>query len=209
MNALLAVKAEEFRLAGRKPYFWDPPRVVPLAAVSYTLCMAEIAEQCETLGLTPDALYVSSAGATGAGVALGKTLLGLPYPVRLICPMHWPWDIPTRAADDANAAAKLLGLPHRLAPAEIDADESHVAPGYAQPSPTGQEAMHLLATTEAILLDRVYTARPSRVRDVGREIPPGGTSCSFLGCAAFCRTPQLLKMVIWIRYIIHMSEKFS
>ena len=33
--------------AGRGPYFWDPPRVVPLAAVSYALCMAEIAEQLE------------------------------------------------------------------------------------------------------------------------------------------------------------------
>ena len=111
------------------------------------------------LGLKPDALYVSSAGATGAGVALGKALLGLPYPVRLICPMHWPWHIPTRIADDANAAAKLLGLPHRLTPADIDADESHIAPGYAQPSPAGREAMHLLATTEAILLDHVYTAK--------------------------------------------------
>jgi 1-aminocyclopropane-1-carboxylate deaminase/D-cysteine desulfhydrase-like pyridoxal-dependent ACC family enzyme len=159
LNALLAAKAEEFRRAGRKPYFWDPPRVVPLAAVSYLLCMAEIAEQCTALGLNPDALYVSSAGATGAGVALGKTLLGLPYPVRLICPMHWPWDIPTRIADDANTAAKLLGLPHRRASADIDADESYVAPGYAKPSLAGQEAMHLLATTEAILLDHVYTAK--------------------------------------------------
>ena len=45
LNELLAAKAAEFRAAGRKPYFWDPPRVVPLAAVSYALCVAEIAEQ--------------------------------------------------------------------------------------------------------------------------------------------------------------------
>src|SRR5262245_49568398 len=49
LNALLAAKAEEFRRVGRKPYFWDPPRVVPLAAVSYVLCMAEIAEQSAAL----------------------------------------------------------------------------------------------------------------------------------------------------------------
>jgi 1-aminocyclopropane-1-carboxylate deaminase/D-cysteine desulfhydrase-like pyridoxal-dependent ACC family enzyme len=159
LNALLAAKAEEFRRAGRKPYFWDPPRVVPLAAVSYVLCMAEIAEQSAALGVTPDALYVSSAGATGAGIALGKVLLGLPYQVRFICPMHWPWHIPTRMADDANAAAGLLGIPHRLTPGEIDADESYVAPGYGQPSLAGREALHMLATTEAILLDHVYTAK--------------------------------------------------
>src|SRR5436190_2640179 len=159
LNALLSAKAEEFRRAGRKPYFWNPQRVVPLAAVSYALCMAEIAEQLAGMELMADAVYVSSAGATGAGVALGKAVLGLPCPARLICPMHWPWHIPTRTADDANAAAERLGLPHRLAAAEIDADESYVAPGYGLPSPGGQEAMRLLATTEAILTDHVYTAK--------------------------------------------------
>jgi len=159
LNTLLAAKAEEFRRAGRKPYFWNPPRVVPLAAVSYTLCMAEIAEQTQAMGIAPSALYVSSAGATGAGVVLGKSLLGLPYPARLICPMHWPWDIPSRIEDDAKAAAALLGQPHRLSSAEIDADESYVPPGYGLPSPAGREAMNLLATTEAILLDHVYTAK--------------------------------------------------
>ncbi len=159
LNALLAAKAEEFRRAGRKPYFWNPPRVVPLAAVSYALCVAEIAEQLTALGVKPDALYVSSAGATGAGVALGKALLGWNCPARCICPMHWPWHIPTRMTEDANAAAERMGLPHRLSASDIDADEGYVAPGYGLPSPGGREAMHLLATTEAILLDHVYTAK--------------------------------------------------
>ena len=59
----------------------------------------------------------------------------------------------------AHAAAELLGLPHRLAPADVDADESYVAPGYGLPSPAGREALGLMATTEAILLDHVYTAK--------------------------------------------------
>jgi 1-aminocyclopropane-1-carboxylate deaminase/D-cysteine desulfhydrase-like pyridoxal-dependent ACC family enzyme len=159
LNSLLAAKAEEFRAKGRKPYYWNPPRVVPLSAVSYALCLAEIAEQLTTLGLNADAVYVSSAGATGAGVALGKAVLSWNCPARLICPMHWPWHIPTRMAEDANAAAERLGLPHRLTAADIDADESYVAPGYGLPSPAGREALHLLATTEAILLDHVYTAK--------------------------------------------------
>lgn len=182
LNGLIASKAEELRREGRKPYFWNPPRVVPRAAVSYALCMAEIAEQAAALGITPDALYVSSAGATGAGVALGRRLLGLPYPVRLICPMHWPWHIPTRMAEDANAAAELLGVPHRLAPVDLDVDESFVAPGYGLPSEAGREAMHLLATTEAILLDHVYTAKAlaALIADVraGKYLP--GRSVLFL-----------------------------
>lgn len=159
LNAVLAAKAEEFRRQGRKPYSWDPPRVVPLSAVSYALCVAEIADQMKERGLNPDALYVSSAGATGAGVALGTKLLGLSCPARLICAMHWPWHIPTQMAVDANAAAERLGLPHRLTPDDIDADENFVAPGYGLTSPAGREALDLLARTEAILLDPVYSAK--------------------------------------------------
>lgn len=182
LNALLAAKAAEFRAAGRKPYFWDPPRVVPLSAISYALCMAEIAEQTAALGVTPAGVYVSSAGATGAGVALGKALLGFDCPARLICPMHWPWDIPTRTADDANTAAERMGLPHRVSVADIDADESFVAPGYGLPSPAGQEAMHLLATTEAILTDHVYTAKAlaALVADVRAGKYPRGASVVFI-----------------------------
>src|SRR5439155_3284867 len=44
LNALMAAKAEEFRSKGRRPYTWIPERVVPRAAVSYAVCVAEIAE---------------------------------------------------------------------------------------------------------------------------------------------------------------------
>jgi 1-aminocyclopropane-1-carboxylate deaminase/D-cysteine desulfhydrase-like pyridoxal-dependent ACC family enzyme len=159
LNALLAAKADEFRRAGRRPYFWNPPRVVPLSAVSYAVCVAEIVQQLRAQGLEPDGLYVSSAGATGAGVALGKELLGLTCPARLICPMHWPWSIPDAMADAANAAAEMMGLPHRLTAGQIDADESFVEPGYGLPSKRGQEVLKLLATTEAILTDPTYSAK--------------------------------------------------
>lgn len=176
LNSLLAAKADEFRKQGRKPYVWDPPRVVPLSAVSYAVCVAEIAEQLAARGLKPSALYVSSSGATGAGVALGKALLGLPCPARLICPMPWPWHIPTAMARDANAAAERLGLPHRLKPEDIDADESFIAPGYGLPSDAGREALTLLATTEAILLDPTYSAKAMAglIADVrAKRYPPG------------------------------------
>jgi L-cysteate sulfo-lyase len=195
LNAHIAAQAEKLRRAGRKPYFWNPPRVVPRAAVSYALAMAEIVEQTASLGFEPAALYVSSAGATGAGVVLGRSVLGLPYPVRLICPMHWPWHIPTRMADDASAAADLLGLPHRLAAADLDADESFVAPGYGLPSPAGREAIQLLATTEAILLDHVYTAKAlaALIADVRAGKYPRGSSLVFLhtgGVPAIFAEPQ-------------------
>lgn len=195
LDALLAAKADDARKAGRKPYSWARERVLPRAAVSYALCVAEIAEQLADRKLNPAAIYVSSAGATGAGVALGKALLGLECPARLICPMHWPWHIPTAIARDASTAAELLGLPHRLRPEEIDADEGCVAPGYGVPSPAGQEALHLLARTEAILLDPVYSAKAlaALIADVRAGKYPPGSVVVFIhtgGVPAIFADPQ-------------------
>jgi 1-aminocyclopropane-1-carboxylate deaminase/D-cysteine desulfhydrase-like pyridoxal-dependent ACC family enzyme len=202
LNGLLAAKADELRAAGRTPYHWHPPRVVPLAAVSYTLCLAEIAEQ---LG-TDVTVYVSSSGATGAGVCLGARLLGFPTP-RIICPMPWPWSIPDALARDASAAAELMGLPHRLTASDVDADESHIAPGYGEPSAGGREALALLARTEAILLDPTYSAKAMAglVADVraGRHAPgsvlvfvhTGGTPAVFADPVAVLPVPPVLPSV--------------
>lgn len=159
LDAVLTARANQLRAAGCTPYVWHRPRVVPLAAISYVLCIAEIVEQLAERNLKPDAIYVSSSGATGAGVALGAKLLGLACPIRLICPMPWPWSIPEAMARDANAAADMLALPHRLTSSEIDADESYIAPGYGKASPAGHRALQHLARTEAILLDPVYSAK--------------------------------------------------
>jgi 1-aminocyclopropane-1-carboxylate deaminase/D-cysteine desulfhydrase-like pyridoxal-dependent ACC family enzyme len=160
LDALLAARADEFRRAGRRPYFWDRGVVVPLAAVSYTLCLVETVEQLREQGLEPAAFYVSSAGSTGAGLALGRAALGLSAPVKSICPMNWPWDTRADMAATAGRAAAWMGLPHRLTRDDIDATEEYLGPGgYGRASPAGREATRLLARREAILLDPVYTAK--------------------------------------------------
>lgn len=197
LDELLRTQAEAFRRAGRKVYFWDRVRAVPRAAVSYALCVAEIVEQLADMGLTPSGIYVSSSGGTGAGVALGKRLLGLKGPARLICPMHWPWSIPASLAEAANEAAQLMGLPHRLTEADIDADESYIATGYGLPSEAGQAALKLLATTEAILLDPTYTAKAmaALIHDVRNGLYPPGAVIVFIhtgGIPAIFADPETM-----------------
>lgn len=178
LDAVLAAKADEFRRAGRKPYVWDRGRVLPRAAVSYALAFAEIAEQCDTV---PDAVYVSSAGSTGAGLALGQAVLDYPAAVRSVCPMAWPWDVRAEMADTANAAAALLGLDVRLTGDRIEADESQVGT-YGRPSEAGQEALRLLATTEGILLDPVYSAKAMAglIADARSGKLPAGATAVFI-----------------------------
>jgi 1-aminocyclopropane-1-carboxylate deaminase/D-cysteine desulfhydrase-like pyridoxal-dependent ACC family enzyme len=160
LDDLLAAKAREFRAAGRRPYVWDRHRGRPIAAVSYALVMAEIADQMRALGLEPGPVYVSSCGATGAGVMLGQVALGLAGPVNSIAPIAWPWNVPEDLTLVANRAAELMGLPHRLTTADFAGyTEDYLGTGYGVPSPVGQEALRLLATTEGILLDPCYTAK--------------------------------------------------
>ena len=159
LDELMLTEAAKLRAAGRRPYVWDRAHVKPLAAVSYALCLAEIMDQLREQGVEPAAVYVCSAGSTGAGVALGKAVLGLRGAVRSICPIRWPWDVREDLADIANRAAELLGLPHRLTAADIDAREDYIGPGYGQVTPEGRAAIDLLARTEGVLLDPVYTAK--------------------------------------------------
>jgi 1-aminocyclopropane-1-carboxylate deaminase/D-cysteine desulfhydrase-like pyridoxal-dependent ACC family enzyme len=158
-NAYLAARAAEFRAAGRKPYCYDRDHCQPVAAVGYVLALAEMMEQFQAQRLEPAAVYVCSAGPTGAGLALGKALLGLRCPVRLISPIVWPWNVPENLATVANRAAELLGLPHRLTPADLDYTEEHIGEGYAVATPGSNEAIKLLATREGVLLDPVYSAK--------------------------------------------------
>ena len=159
LDDLLVAKAAEMRAQGRRPFVWDRITGRPLAAVSYALCLAEILEQARLHGFEPTHVYAAAAGATGAGLAIGKALLGWPGQVRLLCPIHWPWDTPADLAEVGIRTATLLGLPHRLTAADIDIREDYMGPRYGAVTPAGLEAIDLLASTEGILLDPVYTAK--------------------------------------------------
>lgn len=151
--------ADRFRAQGRKTFAIDDPIVRPSGAVSYVLGLAELIEQLTALDVVPDAVYVSSCGVTGAGVFLGKKLLGLPCPVRSISPIVWPGDNHALLADIANRAAELIGVEQRLTRDDIDLSFDYIGASYGQPTPAGMEATRLVAQTEGILLDPVYTAK--------------------------------------------------
>jgi 1-aminocyclopropane-1-carboxylate deaminase/D-cysteine desulfhydrase-like pyridoxal-dependent ACC family enzyme len=159
LDDLLIAKAAEQQAAGRRPFVWDRVTGRPIAAVSYALCLAEILDQARGVGVEPTHVYAAAAGATGAGLAIGKAILGWPGKVRLLCPIRWPWDTPADLADIANHAAALLDLPQRLTAAEIDIRTDYMGPRYGAVTEAGRAAMHRLARTEGILLDPVYTAK--------------------------------------------------
>jgi 1-aminocyclopropane-1-carboxylate deaminase/D-cysteine desulfhydrase-like pyridoxal-dependent ACC family enzyme len=159
LDDLLLAKAKELRGAGRRPFVWDRITGRPIAAVSYALCLAEMLDQARAVGIEPTHVYCAAAGATGAGLAVGKAILGWRDKVRLLCPIRWPWDTPKDLAEVANATAVLLGLPHRVTAADIDIRDDYMGEKYGVVTAGGREAMDMLARSEGILLDPVYTGK--------------------------------------------------
>jgi 1-aminocyclopropane-1-carboxylate deaminase/D-cysteine desulfhydrase-like pyridoxal-dependent ACC family enzyme len=64
-----------------------------------------------------------------------------------------------RALRIANEAAELAGIATRVGPEDLFTDQHYIGAGYGIPTPECLDAIRMLATTEGILLDPVYTAK--------------------------------------------------
>jgi D-cysteine desulfhydrase family pyridoxal phosphate-dependent enzyme len=161
LPALLEDKAAELRRHGRKPYvlnlFGLP--TVAVAAVGYVNAMAELDEQLEVMGERADYIYLAGANVTPAGMAVGCRALGRPTKVVGITPIRWREDRPTDIARIATATAEILGLSLAFRPEEIINEDRYVGERYGVMTPGGLEALKLVARSEGMILDPVYTSK--------------------------------------------------
>ena len=159
LDAVIHAEADRLRAAGRRPYFFNRGPLRKLAAVSYLLCFAELADQLAERDVLPSAVYICSASATGAGLVLGKAALGVDWAVRNVLPIRWPWDEAEDMARIANETSDLLDFDVRVTPDDVEVLSDYIGEGYGVPTPGGMEVLDLLARMEGILLDPVYTAK--------------------------------------------------
>jgi len=153
--------AEELKKKGKRPF------VVRLAAqddltpdvVSYVNCFCEIQEQCDSLGIQPTYLYVSSYDSTQAGLEVGREVLGNPLKIRGIAPAAWESDASGLIARYANQVAGALKVPCEFASEEVYNTKAYVGEGYGIPTPEAVDMIKLMARTEGIFLDPVYTCK--------------------------------------------------
>lgn len=158
---IIEAKAADLRLRGCKPFVvaWSDIKLQALGAVGYVNAFAELQRQIEALNIRMDHLYFSGAGATHAGLALGAHVLGEATRVIGIGPIHWREPMPAVIARIASAAAETLGLPHRLASHDISNDQSYIGLDYGVITNASREAIKLVARTEGLILDPVYTGK--------------------------------------------------
>lgn len=153
-------KAESLRQQGRKPYIVEPRgRSAPLLSLGYVNAMLELVGQLAEGKISVDYLYLSAANMTEAGLALAAKALGLKLKIVGISPIKWQEPRPVDIAHIANRTAEILGLNIQLSPDQILNSEDYIGKAYGIPTPEGNAALRLVAQSEGILLDPVYTAK--------------------------------------------------
>ncbi|MDX6750936.1 D-cysteine desulfhydrase family protein [Geminicoccaceae bacterium 1502E] len=157
----LEAKAESLRAAGRRPYIVAPLGLENLAlgAVGYVAAALELDAQLEAAGIEAADLYLCGANMTPAGLMLGLKHLGRDVRVHNVTPIKWVEPRKEGIARIANACAERLGLATRLTADEVDSTDSFIGPRYGLVTAEALEAMKLLAGTEGIIVDPVYTSK--------------------------------------------------
>jgi D-cysteine desulfhydrase len=160
----LAEAATVERAAGRRPYVIPYGGSNALGASAYALAFEELWAQSEGLSdgerLRFDrVIFASSSGGTHAGLVVGAKACGYEGQVLGISVDKTGGHlIETVEALLAPTAAR-LGLDLGFGPQDVQADDRFMGGGYAVLTGAEREAIRLVARTEGILLDPVYTGK--------------------------------------------------
>jgi L-cysteate sulfo-lyase len=160
MNAAMEVVAEEVRSKGGKPYIIVGGGSNPIGALGYVNCALELVAQANDMSLRIDHL-VHATGSAGTQAGLVAGLEGLRSHIPVL-------GIGVRAARPlqeenvyklASATADLMGMTGAVARERVVANTDYVGPGYGKPTDAMIEAINMLARSEGILLDPVYSGK--------------------------------------------------
>ena len=175
--------AETLRAEGKKPYVIPGGASNKIGALGYVSCAEEVLRQLFETGLRIDHMVVPSGSAgTHAGIIAGMIGNNAGIPVT---------GIGVNRKKEAQQAAVLKLAQETLdyigtgvtMPAEaVVAFDDYVGPGYSLPTDGMVEAVKLLASTESLLLDPVYSgkAMAGLIDLVRKDYFPEGSNVLFL-----------------------------
>ena len=160
MDVAMERIAAECRSRGRKPYVIPGGGSNAIGALGYVTCALELAEQATQIGLDIDCLvHATGSAGTQAGLVVGMEGARTHIPVLGIGVRAARAAQEERVFTLAQQTAELLGVSGAVARERVVANCDYVGPGYGRPTPGMIEAVTLVARTEGILLDPVYSGK--------------------------------------------------
>jgi len=168
---------------GRKPYVIPGGASNALGALGYVACAQETMEQLFHEGLNIHTMIVPSGSAgTHAGIVTGMYGTSANIPV-LGINVSRPKEVQEELVYKlVRATAELAGVKQEIPASAVTCFGDYVGSGYSLPTDSMVEAVKLLARTEGILLDPVYSgkAMAGLIDLVRKDRFPEGSSILFL-----------------------------
>jgi 1-aminocyclopropane-1-carboxylate deaminase/D-cysteine desulfhydrase-like pyridoxal-dependent ACC family enzyme len=158
--AKVAAVLADLTARGERPYEIPVGGSSGVGVLGYTYGTREIVDQLDLMSAHPTRLYFASGSrGTQAGLTLGAKWCRAPYEVYGVAVSGGESFKRERAFRIANEAASIAGLSTRVTLDDLVTDQHYIGEGYGIATRECVEAIHLLAETEGILLDPVYTAK--------------------------------------------------
>ncbi|NEU12265.1 D-cysteine desulfhydrase family protein [Methylobacterium sp. BTF04] len=159
--ALAEARAGVLREQGRGVYVFPSGGSSPVGSLGYAACAAEILAQSAAMDIAfAQVITANGSAGTHAGLAAGFAAAGSPPTlVKSFAVLATEADAAAETLQKANATLALLTPGATLTAADIVIDGSHRGAGYGIPTDGMLEAVRLMARTEGLLLDPVYSGK--------------------------------------------------
>ena len=152
--------ADEVKAEGHQAYVIPGGGSNPIGATGYVACAQEIMAQTFEQGINIDYVVCASGSAgTHAGLLTGFYGCNMNVPVLGINVSREKQDQEELVYDLVKRTAQHVSLNLEIPREAVTCFDEYVGPGYSLPTPEMAEAVRLVARTEGILLDPVYTGK--------------------------------------------------
>ncbi len=160
MMAAMQRQIQELDRAGRRGYVIPGGGSNPIGATGYVACAQEIQAQLFEKNLRIDRVVVPSGSAgTHAGLIAGFYGCNMNIPIVGIGVSRHPQDQDPMVYDLAQRTAARVGIRENIPSDAVVTFGEYWRPKYSVPNKKMVEAVNLVAKTEGILLDPVYTGK--------------------------------------------------
>jgi L-cysteate sulfo-lyase len=159
--AAAQARAAQLRTQGKRVYLAPIGGSTPTGALGYAACAQEILQQAQQMNLAFSRVVVpNGSSGTQAGLVAGFVAAGDSAPAVRGFTTLAPTDDARRTTHQlAQATLAMLGVERPVHDDEIDVDGAFRGTGYGIPTDAMIEAVTLLARTEGLLLDPVYSGK--------------------------------------------------
>ena len=160
LAACMQKEADEVAQAGRTPYLIPGGASNAIGALGYVNCAQELQAQLLEQEIVLDHIIVpSGSSGTHAGMVTGLQGTNTDIPVSGICVSREKTKQEALVFSLVEQTAEKLGLSQTIPRQTVECFDAYVGEGYSIPTEGMVEAIKLLAQTEGILLDPVYSGK--------------------------------------------------